>query len=611
MSLILTIAGEDKTAILKSKTLHIKRCAEGRNECSFSLITPYATYSPPIGAEVIVTLDNRLCFGGVIKERRLKRLNSRGVIYSSIKVSCQGYNHIPRRRTIQYNPDNISAGQAVRYMIENVLSEEGITEGVIEDGITLYNYDANCKPIRDILDDLAEACGFKWYIDDHKALHFLREEEVIEAPYSLIEGGAFTDFGEVEVTDTLEGYRNKQFVKSGDMVVVVENKNEIQARATVEGGTGVYGEVMENTTVQSNADALALADELLSRYGQHIPATLSFSTFTWGFDGGQRLHVDLPSFGASGSYLIEQLDITDMGNGTFKFSIDSVKKNFEKSSKRKENWVDYFHNIIKEVKTAKRSSSGNEGALVYSSSALTITSTPQVTLNLSPSVSEMTHLYLAFTITGTANVASQLTVDLQYNGNVLRTYKHTLAVGYNTFSVSTIIASVKAGGHSVKLLASVSSGTLSVGEGGHEGYIRAVGMAGIGTAPPEANVVEPLSYFDVGSGRVLTIDLVTITEDVGSQVVETVESTEPPAGDITPVCNISLTQVAVQCNFTPEEAVLFEQDSVTTIFDGMMKPVNEKVTEMNQQDLEGGKLYTAIMADTNDFPVIESVVVRL
>jgi hypothetical protein len=243
----LKISGADQTGILKSHSLRIKRAAEGRNECSFTLISPYASYNPAIGAEVVARLDGTIVFGGVIKERRIGRLNKNGIVYSSIQVACQGYNHIPKRRTIQYRPDNVSAGHAVRYMLENVLKAEGITGGMIEDGIALFGYDAELKSVRDVLDDLAESSGFKWYIDDEKRLFFLRSDTIPDAPFQLIEeGGQFTDFSNVEVTDTLEGYRNKQFVRAGDRIIVMQNDSEIAARSAVEGGTGVYGEVEKN-----------------------------------------------------------------------------------------------------------------------------------------------------------------------------------------------------------------------------------------------------------------------------------------------------------------------------------------------------------------------------
>ena len=516
----LKIAGADKTGLIKAHSLRIKRAAEGRNECSFTLIVPYASYNPAIGAEVIAKLDDTSVFGGVIKERRIQRLNKNGVIYSSVQVTCQGYNHIPKRRTVQYRPDNVSAGHAVRYMLENVLSDEGITEGIIEDGIALFGYDAELKSVRDILDDLAESCGFKWFIDDEKKLFFLKSDTVEDAPYQIVESGAaFTDFLEVEVTDTLEGYRNKQFVRAGDRVIVRQNDAEISARAAVEGGTGVYGEVEENSNVQERSDAESLAEELLFRYGSHVPATLSFKTNTPGFDAGQRLYADLPSYGAIGSYLVEQVDISDAGKGQLQFQVYAVKKNFEKTTKRKDTWQDYFQKLV----NGSRFGSGNneEGAIIYSSDALVIDTNEKVTLNLSPTVSTTTHLYLAFTITGNATVASQLLIKLQFNGETVRTYRHVLSQGNNTLSVSTIITSVRAGSHSIRLLLSMASGSLTLAAGEHDGYIRAVGMAGIGTAPPEANWVEPVAYVDL-SGNVQIIDSVVFSPTVNQDATHLV-----------------------------------------------------------------------------------------
>jgi hypothetical protein len=496
MALVLSISGEDKTSILKARTLNIKRRAEGRNECGFSLAMPYASYNPPIGAEVVVSSDGQVIFGGVVKERRIQRLNSKGVMYCLIRIFCQGYNHIPKRRTIQYNPDNITAGAAIRHMLETVLYQEGIQEGVIEDGIVLHNYNAYCRSVRDILDDLAEACGFKWYIDEQKLLYFLREDEIRNAPYSIIENGSFTDFGEVEVEDSLEGYRNKQFVKSGDIVAVVENSDEIASRIAIEGGTGVYGDVLENTTVQTTEDAENLANDLLNRYGQHVPAALSFSTFTSGFDAGQRLEVNLPSLGASGSYLIEEMGISDVGNGVLKYSIDAVKKNFDKTSKRKANWIDFFQGL---VKGGSQGSDALEGVQTYvNKEVLSISGNQVEGMKITASTSRSAHLHAGFTLTGSATADNMLlTAVLECGGKTQRTYKQALKVGYNTVSATTVITAVQAGTVTVRLLLSCEGGTFNVEASCHDGYIRAVGLADTSTRLPEAFVTLKLTRENV------------------------------------------------------------------------------------------------------------------
>lgn len=499
MSLVLSIAGVDKTGILKAKTLSIKRRAEGRNECSFTLLTPYASYNPPIGADVIVSSEGLIVFGGIIKERRLQRLELKGIMYCQIRIFCQGYNHIPKRRTIQYNPDGVTAGAAVRHMLGTVLSQEGIQEGVIEEGMTLHNYIASCKSVRDILDDLADACGFKWYIDDQKALYFLKEDTAPAAPFSLLESGSFTDFSEVEVEDSFEGYRNKQFVKSGDTIAVVENKAEITSRIAIEGGTGVYGDVYENSTVQTTADAQSLADDLLNRYGQHIPSAIAFVTYTPGFDAGQRLQVELPSLGASGAYLIETVDISDMGNSTLKYSVTAVKKNFEKTSKRKADWVDYFECMLKGGAAA--STDSLEGVQTYiNAEALAVSSTQIEGMKISASTSRNTHIYVGFTLAGSASADNALlTAVLQCNGTIARTYKQVLKQGYNVVSATTVIAALPAGAVSIRLLLVCEGGVFDIDANYHDGYIRAIGLADTPKRLPEAFVALTITRDDVAT----------------------------------------------------------------------------------------------------------------
>ncbi len=346
MPIVITIAGQDKTSLVRAKSLSIRRRSEGQSEASFTLVST-AGYMPEVGAEVIITLDTLRVFGGIIRERGLTRLNSDKC---SIKVSCHGFNLIPRRRTANFALSNIKAGQAVSYILQNHLSQEGITTGAIEDGITLQAFNGEYKSLQDLLDDLAKASGFKWYINENKQLFFIKDDPVTDAPFQLQENGSFRQFGEIEITHTLDGYRNRQYVKKGeDMLVSAENPQEIQLRASVEGGTGIYEEVSENNTVELPEQAQAVANDLIARFGQHIPTSIAFSTNTPGFDAGQKLIANLPKLGATGTYLIEEVELSDEGNA-IKYTVNARKKDVTKTTKKDAEWPEYFKALVNGAK---------------------------------------------------------------------------------------------------------------------------------------------------------------------------------------------------------------------------------------------------------------------
>ena len=70
-------------------------------------------------------------------------------------------------------------------MITRMLGEEGIVTGVINAGATLTEYSTSVRSCKDILDEMATASGYKWYITDQKALYFIAEDTVNPAAHDI------------------------------------------------------------------------------------------------------------------------------------------------------------------------------------------------------------------------------------------------------------------------------------------------------------------------------------------------------------------------------------------------------------------------------------------
>ena len=100
----------------------------------------------------------------------------------------------------------------------DLLAQEGITAGVIQQGAFLTEYDVYTMSVKDILDELAEKSSFKWFIDSNKQLFFGDEVEVQPTSLKIDEnqtGGNYIDFSNVRYETTLEDYHNKCFEVGG------------------------------------------------------------------------------------------------------------------------------------------------------------------------------------------------------------------------------------------------------------------------------------------------------------------------------------------------------------------------------------------------------------
>jgi hypothetical protein len=268
----------DRSDLLKSRTLRINRMANRMNSASFTLRVDDTVlagdgvneFIPRTGLNVLIYDGATLVFGGTLKVVEIRRLGGGSCNTYIADCVSEGYNHIPARRTVADYFDDITtpgltAGDIVEFMCDNYLIEEGITQGTIDNGVEIYEYPQEevGYSVKQALDDMAEASGFVWFIDDDRELHFIATEAVGAAANTLEDGGAFTDYWDVEVTETLEDYRNKQFIlggidDDGDTVLVGSTDfAEVKNRQDREGGSGVYGNVFENPNITAFVELTA------------------------------------------------------------------------------------------------------------------------------------------------------------------------------------------------------------------------------------------------------------------------------------------------------------------------------------------------------------------
>lgn len=359
---------QDRTALLKAGSLECSNRLDRRNDCRFKLIVDDADQLPKAGQNIKVMNDNILIFGGAIKNITIKKMGPK------LFAECQseGYGHIPSRRTIDVDYLNKYSKEIIKDIIDKYLVEEGITYdyALFADGYYWEEYPADvpgkCITCQQILDDMAEASSCKWYIDNYKQLHFVVDDTVTDAPHVID-----TNFSSILQDCTLEekliNYRNKQFVKAGaddfgdDIIVSYQNLQGIKDRQDVEGGSGVYGNILEDTEIDNTTtktagagttttniyigahglsdgdivynitrnsakrevavvdldnvtvsevtgqttgdqivyypDANKLARTNIKRYGLTTPRTFTFETLEVDFRAGQKLTVQLPDFG--------------------------------------------------------------------------------------------------------------------------------------------------------------------------------------------------------------------------------------------------------------------------------------------------------------------------
>ncbi len=357
MAYTVNINSVNRTALVLARTLKISPAADNRSACSFVLKTTAATFMPRAGMPVQVVDGAETVFGGIITNAPQEKVGVASGDTTAIRVniSANGYYVIPYRRGADTTYTSKTAGYVVADMITEYLTTDNITSGTINAGITFDAYSAAGKTVGSVLDEMASASGFKWYIDNSKALHFVAEDAVVDAAHDIEEGGLFTDFRNVKVEESLELYRNRQTIRGGvvsadgsKLLYTKEDATEITARQAIEGGSGIYENVYSDSNIVSLLVAEDVADNLLKKHGR-VPIHIEFESFETDWRAGTKLKVNLPSHGISTDtyFLVEKVEIQDIGGNTLVSSIAATSKNdADFSTHRSEDYVDYFSKII-------------------------------------------------------------------------------------------------------------------------------------------------------------------------------------------------------------------------------------------------------------------------
>ncbi len=95
------------------------------------------------------------------------------------------------------------------------------------------------------------------------------------------------------------------------IIVVAEDPEEVEARKTIEGGTGYYESIEEKLSIDTKDSALEYTNGLLRRFA-NIEMEVEFSTFTK-YEAGQLVSVNLPKHSINENMLVSSVDLSDIG----------------------------------------------------------------------------------------------------------------------------------------------------------------------------------------------------------------------------------------------------------------------------------------------------------
>jgi hypothetical protein len=319
--IVTELSGVDVRAFVFPDSLTIQETIGQSAMGSLMFVNP--SFTPIPGMKVRILFHSLVIFSGTID-----RVHKTTEGLAATKYTCDllDYAQVLTRRKIQRNFTNTSVQAILQSILSNELSTEGFTIGTVDTRVTVPLVDAaNNARVLDILRDLANATGCVLLIGFDKSINMI-STSTDDAPLILNESNSLLEGTEVSIDR--ESYRNVQTVvvtgtvPSGasssalSVSVIRLNQNEIDDRIAIEGGSGRYEEIEEIIHPTSNDPGqmallgigyanLRLATSSTQRQ------TFSVQVRGYGFRAGQTAIVDLPTYGISGTFIVQRVSIQE------------------------------------------------------------------------------------------------------------------------------------------------------------------------------------------------------------------------------------------------------------------------------------------------------------
>lgn len=226
-------------------TLNIQNTIGRRGQASFMARTTTATHFQQYMPVTIYDASNTLAFSGYITQPKEQKPGFQNSLLHTIQ--CVDQHYLADKRRIAASYTNKTCGYIAQDIVKTILSQEGVSVGMIYDGLTpsdtLYP-DTTLYPggniglipqatfvyakVSDALDELVKAASasgvpYYWQIDQYKQLWFVPYTAVVNS--TIVDGSAIDQvLNPPYVQRANPTYRNSQYILGGVAQTVTQTE---------------------------------------------------------------------------------------------------------------------------------------------------------------------------------------------------------------------------------------------------------------------------------------------------------------------------------------------------------------------------------------------------
>lgn len=201
----------DLTPYYRPMSLEIQDEINARSLARFQLVDKTGSLNVSDGQpiEIYDYNDNLIFSGFTIYPKRINPMLTDAIFYD---IECVDQHSLSDRYLVAEAYQNVTAGYIVNDILTKYLTVDNITAGTIADGVTIEVAKFNRRgTVAQTFDELAEICGFVWYIDYDKTLHFKARTAEL-AGFNLTNTSPILN---IDVREDRSRYRNRQYIRGG------------------------------------------------------------------------------------------------------------------------------------------------------------------------------------------------------------------------------------------------------------------------------------------------------------------------------------------------------------------------------------------------------------
>ena len=205
------IGGCDKTEYVDARTLNIRDELTSKvDSASFDFICNNIAVAPKPGEAVLIEEGTKKLFSGRILSKEESFLPPNLLKYP---VECIDHTRdLDKKLVYQMHYKNSIAGNIIKFII--VYYTDGFTYNNVSDGPIISDISFDYMQVSDVFTKIAEICGYEWYVDYDKDVHFFAKN-TYPAPFQLDDNQ--TDYKDLIINTDISQLRNRIFVKSSGL----------------------------------------------------------------------------------------------------------------------------------------------------------------------------------------------------------------------------------------------------------------------------------------------------------------------------------------------------------------------------------------------------------